>query len=234
MEPVRRLRQSREVKCGCKLVGDIDHGQHMEYLAEFSNGSSCWIPSSNVALDLKQEYWNVMTYGAREIAEIVGFDSSTGKVTVKRPDDTTKVIDQTRIFGHEEEAPTVLTDAELDALLHHGHFGIDVPDFMPCTVTITTDWAKVEISGVGATFMKDPAAEKAGEYVGIEFNAQSIRVGRQYSYSFISRHIPFVFLARDEKIDITIMHGRDKIRYKDKLGQAKALFGQATGPSCFA
>ncbi|KAI6143787.1 hypothetical protein BKA82DRAFT_4183183 [Pisolithus tinctorius] len=219
MEPVRRLRQSREVKCGRKVVGDIDHGRHMEYLAEFSDGSTSWIPSYNVALDLKQEYWKVMTSGAKEIAEIVNSDSSTGKVTVKRPDGTTEVIDQTKIFWHEEKTPTILTDAELDALLHHGHFGIDVPDFMPCNVTITTDWAKVEILSTGAAFMKDPAAEKAGEYAGVEFDGRSIRLGKADSYNFVSRDIPLFIVGNGALLDIKVTHGADATRAGDRLGK---------------
>ncbi|KAH0833822.1 hypothetical protein J3R83DRAFT_10985 [Lanmaoa asiatica] len=198
MEPVRRLRQSREVKCGRKLVGDIDHGRHMEYLAEFSDGSTSWIPSYNVALDLKEEYW---------------------KVTVKRPDGTTEVIDQTKIFWKEEKVPTMLTDAELEAILHHGHFGIDIPDFMPCTVTVAADWGKVEILSVGAVFMKDPAAEKAGEYVDVEFDQRSMKLGKEGSYNFISRNIPLFIVGNGAPIDIKVTHGTDGSKHGDRDGK---------------
>jgi hypothetical protein len=221
LEPVRRLRQSREVKCGRQIVGDIDHGRHMEYLAEFIDGSTSWIPSYNVALDLKREYWNVMMSGAKEVAEIINSEPSTGKVTIKRPDGTSDVIDQTKIFWHEEENPTNITDAELDALLHHGHFGFDIQDFTPCTISVSTDWAKVETSSSGAAFMKDPAAEKAGEYIGVEFdsNERSIRVGEPNSYNFISRDIP-VFIARNGALfDIKVTHGADGIRAGDRQGK---------------
>lgn len=82
-EPVRHLYQCHEVKCGRKVVGDIDRSWHMACLAEFSDGSTSWIPSYNVALDLREEYWKVMMSGTLEIAEIINTDSSTGKVTVK-------------------------------------------------------------------------------------------------------------------------------------------------------
>ncbi|KAI6097468.1 hypothetical protein F5141DRAFT_460127 [Pisolithus sp. B1] len=219
LEPVRRLRQSREVKCGRKVVGDIDHGRHMEYLAEFSDGSTSWIPSYNVALDLKEEYWKVMTSGAKVIGEIVNSDSSTGKVTVKRPDGTTETIDQTKIFWHEEQNPTILTDAELEALLYHGHFGAEIPDFIPCTVTVTSDWAKLEILSVGAALMKDPAAEKAGEYAGIEFDGRSIRLGKEDSYNFVSRGIPLFIAGSGAPFDIKVTHGADTVRTDDRQGK---------------
>ncbi len=237
MEPVRRLRQSREVKCGRKVVGDIDHGRHMEYLAEFSDGSTSWILSRNVALDLKQEYWNVMTTGAKEVTEIVNSDSSTGKVTVKRPDGTTEIIDQTKIFWQQEATPTRLSDAELDALLYHSHFGFDARDFIPCTVTINTDWAKVEIQSASAAFMKDPAADKADEYAGVQFDAGSIQLGKEQSYEFVSRDIPCVlslyslcvnrsqswlhrvFIANNgSPFDIRVTHGADASPGGDRLG----------------
>ena len=240
LEPVRRLRQSREVKCGRQFVGDTYHGRHMEYLAEFNDGSTSWIPSYNVALDLKREYWNVMMSGAKEVAEIISSEPSTGKVTVKRPDGTSDVIDQTKIFWREEENPTNITDAELDALLHHGHFGFDTQDFTPCTISVSTDWAKVETLSSGAIFMKDPAAEKAGEYVGVEFDGKSIRVGEQDSYKFMSRDIPYVlgssnrqdeflkkfiiicraFIAGNGALfDIKVTHGADSIKSGDRQGK---------------
>ncbi|KAK0447554.1 hypothetical protein EV421DRAFT_1786727 [Armillaria borealis] len=221
MEPVRRLRQSREVKCGRKVVRDIDHGRHMEYLAEFSDGSTSWILSRNVALDLKQEYWNVMTTGAKETTEIVNSDPSTGKVTVKRPDGTTEVIDQTKIFWQQETTPTRLSDAELEALLYHGHFGIDARDFIPCTVTINTDWARVEIQSASAAFMKDPAADKADEYVGVQFDAGSIQLSEPNSHNFVSpgRDIPLFIANNGSPFDIKVTHGADASWLDDRQGK---------------
>ncbi|PBK94158.1 hypothetical protein ARMGADRAFT_1101061 [Armillaria gallica] len=218
MEPVRRLRQSREVKCGRKVVGDIDHGRHMEYLAEFSDGSTSWILSRNVALDLKLEYWNVMTTSAKEVTEIVNSDFSTGKVTVKRADGTTEVIDQTKIFWQQEATPTRLSDAELDALLYHSHFGFDARDFIPCTVTINTDWAKVEIQSASAAFTKDPAADKADEYAGVQFDAGSIQLGKEQSYKFVSRDIPLFIANNGSPFDIRVTHGADASSEGDRRG----------------
>ncbi|KAG7099851.1 hypothetical protein E1B28_001658 [Marasmius oreades] len=217
-EPVRRLRQSREVKCGRMISGDTAHSRHMEYLAEFSDGSTFWIPSRNVANDLKIEFWNVMTSGAKEVTEIVSSDSSTGKITVKRPDGSTDIVDQTHVFWQQEVTPSKLTDAELDALLRHGHFGFDLDDFVPCSVTINTDWAKVRIQSTGAAVMKDPAAEKNGEYAGTHVDTRLISFGQEHSNRFVSRTIPFFVANNGALFDIQVTHGRDGRVSGDKQG----------------
>ncbi|KAH9924923.1 uncharacterized protein B0H18DRAFT_1010797 [Fomitopsis serialis] len=206
-EPVRRLCQSRQVKCGRRVLGDVDHGRHTEYLAELSDGSTFWVPSCNVAEDLKQEFWKVMTTGAKEVAEFVNSDPSTGKVTVKRPDGTTEIVQQTQIFWQEESEPTRLTDMELEALLHHGHFGLDVTEFVPCTASINTDWAKVEVLSKGAAIMKDTAASKAGEYDGIRFDVRSISLSKPFGGQFVSRTIPFFIASNSTTFDIKVTHG---------------------------
>lgn len=43
----------------------------------------------------------------------------------------------------------------------------------------------------------------------------------------------FLLTTYDEKIDITITHGRDKCRRDDELGQATAIFGQVNLTSNF-
>jgi len=219
MEPVRRLRQSREVKCGRKLRGDVDHGRHMEYLAEFGDGSTSWIPSYNVAQDLKEEYWTVMTTGAKEIAEIVSTNPSTGDVTYKLPNGTTEIVNQTKIFWMEEEVPTMLSDAELEALLHHGHFGNDTDDFMPCSMEVSSDWGKVEILSIGATFIKDPAADKAGEYADVQFDARSIKLGKERSFQFFTRKIPFFIANNGASFNIKVTHGADRANRGDTQGR---------------
>jgi len=206
-EPVRRLCQSRQVKCGRRVLADVDHGQHIEYLAELSDGSILWVPSCNVAEDLKQEFWKVMTTGAKEVAEVVGSDPSTGTVTVKRPDGTTEIVQQTQIFWQEEPVPTRLADMELEALLHHGHFGLDVTDFVPCAASINTDWAKVEVLSKGAAIMKDAAASKAGEYDGIRFDARSMSLSKPFGRQFVSRTIPFFIASNSAAFGINVTHG---------------------------
>lgn len=194
-EPVRRLRQSREVKCGRKLIGDVDHGRYMEYLAEFSDGSTFWIPSRNVATDLKEEFWSVMTTDAKEVTEVIGSDAKTGTVTIKRPDGSTETINQAMVFWQQEETPTRLSDAELEALLHHGHFGVDFGDFIPCSLHINTDWANVKIISKGMAIMKNPSADKAGEYKGVQFDERSIQVGQEHTNSFVKKSIPYVGIS---------------------------------------
>ncbi|EPT02579.1 hypothetical protein FOMPIDRAFT_1047647 [Fomitopsis schrenkii] len=174
-EPVRRLRQTREVSCSRRLVGDTYHGRYTEYLAEFSDRSTSWIPSCNVADDLKQEFWNVMTTGAEEVAEIVDSDTATGKLTVKRADGSKATMSQARIFWQPEVQQAMLSDAELEAILHHAHFGVDYDDFIPCQVFVEADWARVELLSRGTMIMKDPAAEKAGEYADVRQDARSLQ-----------------------------------------------------------
>lgn len=194
-EPVRRLRQSREVKCGRTVTGDVHHARHMEYLAEFSNGSTFWIPSRNVANDLKEEFWSVMTRAAQDVAEVVSADPAAGTVTVKRPTGgRLEVVRADQLFWQEEETPTKLTDAELDGLLHHAHYGLNFDEFIPCTVTVNTDWGHVEILSKGAAIMKDPAAEKNGEYADCKVDNRSLFFGEQQSWRFGSRTIPYVIL----------------------------------------
>ena len=82
------------------------------------------------------------------------------------------------------------TLAEFEALLHHSHFGNDFNDFIPCTLSVNTDWASMKISGNGAAIMKDPAAEKAGEYSGIQIDDRSIQLGEMGSDRFVNNKIP--------------------------------------------
>ncbi|EJD48258.1 hypothetical protein AURDEDRAFT_113089 [Auricularia subglabra TFB-10046 SS5] len=219
-EPVRRLRQSREVKCGRTLAGDTDHGRHMEYLAEFSDESTAWIPSRNVALDLKNEFWNVMTTDAKEVSEVVSADPGAGTVTVKRPDGSTERIPQEQLFWQQETgAPPQLTDAELDALLHHAHFGLSFDEILPCTLDVNTDWVRMEIQGNGAALKQDPAAEKAGEYADMQLDSRSIRMGREGSRNFVSRKIPFFVANNGAAFNIKVNHGRDATWLGDQRGR---------------
>lgn len=142
-EPVRRLRQSREVKCGRTLARDVQHGKHMEYLAEFGDQSTAWIPAINVATDLKEEFWELMTAKAKEVTEVVCSDTAAGTVTVKRTDGREDTVPKDHIFWQEEEVPTKVTDKELEALLHHAHYGYDNLDLLPCSLTVETDWASI-------------------------------------------------------------------------------------------
>lgn len=165
----------------------------MEYLAEFSDGSTSWIPSCNVAEDLKEEFWNVMTTDAKEVAAILDYDVSTSTVLVKRPGKVADRVKKTQIFWQlETPQPTSLTDAEIEAILHCAHFGIGFGDLISCTVLIKTDWAKVDIITNGAVIMKDPAADKAGEYAGVQIKARSISFGKQHSSKYASRSISYV------------------------------------------
>ncbi|KIK74216.1 hypothetical protein PAXRUDRAFT_556177, partial [Paxillus rubicundulus Ve08.2h10] len=101
-------------------------------------------------------------------------------------------------------------------------------------LSVETDWGAIEINSKDATIGPDPTVDQS-IYKDVTFTPTSMKLNTGvYDKKFV---IPFVFLTRDEKIDITITHGRDKIRYEDKLGQAKALFGQvhtfhAFGPKC--
>ncbi|KAH9828826.1 uncharacterized protein C8Q71DRAFT_891818 [Rhodofomes roseus] len=223
-EPVQRLLQSREVKCGRKVLGDVDHGRHMEYLAEFSNGSTFWTPSCNVAQDLKEEFWNIMTMGAEEVAEIAGLDLPNRKVTVKRPDGSTEIVGQTQVFWQEEPVPTRLTDMELEGLLYHEHFGLNFDGLMPCTYTVNTDWGRVEILHSGAAFIKDPAADKDGEYADIQWGERSIFIGRTWSMKFRSRSIPLFISHNGAAYDIQGTHGSDAKFDLDKKGNAILSF----------
>ncbi|TFY51751.1 hypothetical protein EVJ58_g10401 [Rhodofomes roseus] len=223
-EPVQRLLQSREAKCGRKVLGDVDHGWHMEYLAEFSNGSTFWTPSYNVAQDLKEEFWNIMTMGAKEVAEIVSLDLPNRKVTVKRPDGSTEIVGQTQVFWQEEPVPTRLTDTELEGLLYHEHFGLNFDGLMPCTYTVNTDWGRVEILHSGAAFIKDPAADKDGEYADIQWGERSIFIGRTWSMKFRSRSIPLFISHNGAAYDIQGTHGSDAKFDLDKKGNAILSF----------
>ena len=191
-EPVRRLRQTREVKCSRRLIGDVDHGRYAEYLAEYSDGSTAWIPSCNVADDLKQEFWDVMTTGAEEVAEIVDSDATKGTLTVKRADGRQETMSQTQIMWQPEGPQAMLSDVELEAVLHHAHYGVDYTDLIPCEVLVEADWGRVELLSHGTIILEDPAAVKAGEYADVHQDARSLQLGGHYSFKFNSRTIPYV------------------------------------------
>ncbi|KAI0694790.1 hypothetical protein C8Q76DRAFT_826066 [Earliella scabrosa] len=211
-EPVRRLRQSREVKCGRRLAGDADHGRYMEYLAEFRDGSTSWIPSYNVAQDLKEEFWTVMTTRAQEVTEIVRTDPAKGKVTVRRPDGYVDVVEREHLYWQRERVPTRLTDVELDAVLYHGHFGhLHSFRLMHCATEINTDWWKVELPSRNAVFKKDPEAERAGLYTNVQFSPQSISFGERGSYSFFVIH-------NGSLIEVKVTHGADGKEKRDRQG----------------
>ncbi|KAG8985840.1 hypothetical protein FRB90_004410, partial [Tulasnella sp. 427] len=218
MEPVRRLRQSREVTCGRNMAHDVDHGTHMEYLAEFADGSTSWITEDNVALDLKREFWNVVTQHGKEVAEVVSADPTTGKITVKRPDGSTELVDQTHVFWKEDPVPQKLSDMELEALLYHGHYGFDATDLKPCVFNVRSDWGSLEIVGNGAAFVRDPAAEKAGEYDGVTFDSKSVQVGMGRPFQFMNRDIPLLIVNNGAKFDLKVMHGADGFRKDDGNG----------------
>ncbi|EPT02589.1 hypothetical protein FOMPIDRAFT_114099 [Fomitopsis schrenkii] len=208
-EPVRRLRQTREVSCSRRLVGDTYHGRYTEYLAEFSDGSTSWIPSCNVADDLKQEFWDVLTTGAEEVAEIVDSDTAKGKLTVKRADGLMVTMSQALILWQPEVQQAMLSDAELEAILHHAHFGVDYHDFIPCQMLMETDWARVELLHRGTIIMKDPAAQKAGEYADVHQDSRSLQVSESRSFKFTSRTIPFLIANNGASFDIRVTHGHD-------------------------
>ena len=142
--PVRRLRQSREVKFERISIRNEDLGRHTEYLAEFCDGTTRWIPEVNVATNLKEIFCRVMSSYCREVAEIVR--STPDSVAVKRTDGTVDNVSRDRIFWQEEAFnPSKLTDGELEAILLHSHYGCDGYTELQCTVTVYTDWAKVEL-----------------------------------------------------------------------------------------
>ena len=192
---MRRLRQTREVKCSRRLIGDIYHGRYVEYLAEFGDGSTSWIPSCNVADDLKQEFWNVTTSGAEGVAEIVDSDVNKGMLTVKRADGRRETISQTQILWQPENPQEMLSDVELEAALRHAHYGVDYTDFIPCEMLVESDWGRVELLSHGTMIMQDPAAAKAGEYADVRLeDGRSLQLGGHYSFKFNQRTIPYVFL----------------------------------------
>ncbi|KAI0694819.1 hypothetical protein C8Q76DRAFT_251993 [Earliella scabrosa] len=223
-ERVRRLRQSREVKCGRTLAGDVDHGRYTEYLAEFGDNSTSWIPSYDVAQDLKEEFWTVMTTRAQEVTEIVRTDSARGKVTVRRPDGYVDVVGREQLYWQREREPTRLTDAELDAILYHGHFGHLNPfRLMHCTTEINTDWWKVKLPGRGAVFKKDPEAERAGMYTNVQFSPQSISFGERHCYKFVEQQIPFLIVHNGSLIDVKVTHGADGKKLRDRQGRVALI-----------
>ena len=193
-EPVRRLRQTREVRCSRRLIGDSCHGRYTEYLAEFGDGSTSWIPSCNVADDLKGEFWDVVTAGAEEVTEIVKSDPAQGTLTVKRADGREEPTSETRIFWQPEDKPAMLSDVELESIMHHTHYGVDYTDFIPCTLLVEADWARVELLSYGAMIMQDPVAAKTGEYAGVRQDGRMLQLGTEYSLKFNSRTVSCVLL----------------------------------------
>ena len=191
-EPVVRLRQTREVKCSRQLIGETFHGRYTEYLAEFGDGSTSWIPSCNVADDLKQEFWDVITTGAEEVTTIISSDPVECTLTVKRADGREESVSQTQIFWQSENSPTMLSDVELEAILHHAHYGADYTDFIPCKLFVEADWARAELRSYGTIIMEDPAAAKAGEYVDVQSDGRSLQLSEPFSFEFNSRTIPYV------------------------------------------
>ena len=190
-EPVRRLRQIREVKCSRRLIGDTYHGRYTEYHAEFKDGSTSWIPACNVADDLKQEFWDVVTMGAEGVAEIVNADPTKGTLTVKRADGREENVSQRQIFWQSESSEAMLSDVELEAILHHAHYGADYTDFIPCKLFVEADWARAELLSYGPMIMEDPAAAKAGEYADVHQEARSLQLSEPFSFKFRSRTIPY-------------------------------------------
>jgi len=69
------------------------------------------------------------------------------------------------------------------------NFRFDSQHLTPCTITVNTDWARVVLP-VGASFLKDPAAEQADKYSDVEFDAQAIEFGRESRFQYVSKEIP--------------------------------------------
>lgn len=66
-------------------------------------------------------------------------------------------------------------------------------DFMPCTLKVNTDWAKVETSHDNVYFMKAPCSGEAQTYSGgVQFTQKSIQVGIPDLKNYSTKKIPFV------------------------------------------
>ncbi len=123
--PVVGLRQSRHARCTRQNDTETDHGQHFEYLALHTNGTYAWYPSMLVADDLKEGYEGMSLAGAKQVAEVLKTDSPDGTWRVRRLDGSEETVASERVFwAEEQEGESVpLHEEEIDAILHHGHYG---------------------------------------------------------------------------------------------------------------
>ncbi|KAG8938390.1 hypothetical protein FRC04_008943 [Tulasnella sp. 424] len=97
-------------------------------------------------------------------------------------------------------------------------------------LTVETDWGAVHIDSRDATIGPDPTVDQS-IYNKVKFTRTSMMLNTGvFDQKFT---IPFLLMTCDEKIDITIKHGRDKSRHEDNLGQATALFGQNSYTSSY-
>jgi len=122
------------------------------------------------------------------------------------------------LFWREEEEPTLLSDAELDAILYHGHYGVDTRDFTPVTVTVNSDWALLTLDPT-QRFIRDPAAIAAGEYKNCTVMDQALSVDTRMSSTFMSdRKIPIFVCNNCASYNLQIQHGSDAAHSGDCQG----------------
>ncbi|KAJ6545267.1 hypothetical protein B0H19DRAFT_1221674 [Mycena capillaripes] len=220
--PVRRLRQSREVKCGRSVTGDADHGQHTEYLAEFGDGTTGWVPSVDVYIGLRQEFWTAMMTNPREVSEVISTDPKAGTLTVKRTDGSIDVVPQEQIFWHEEATPKKITEEELQAMLYHWHYGPNkLSENILCSLYVNTDWAELEILDEGAAFTRNPRADAAEEYAqnDVHITTTKVQIGRREMYGIST--IPLSIMSNGAPFHVRISHGRDATGPGDGRGMAR-------------
>ncbi|KAJ7190438.1 hypothetical protein GGX14DRAFT_407973 [Mycena pura] len=217
-EPAR-LRQSRQVKCGRRLQGEEDHGEHMEYLVEFWNNARVWVPAVDIDVSLKREFWEARMDNAQEIAEVLESDPKSGTLRVRRPDGREEVIDQDHIFWHEEETPTPITPEELQGLMHHGHYGTNnFHEEMLCQLEYESDWACLTITDKGAVFVKDPQADAVGEYNGWRITPTEL----EYRVpDFGKRTIPIRILSNGAPFNMMLNRGPDAEERHDGRGSGR-------------
>ncbi|KAF7358416.1 DUF3421 domain protein [Mycena venus] len=220
--PVRRLRQSREVKCGRSVTGDADHGQHTEYLAEFGDRTTGWVPSVNVDIGLKQEFWTAMMTNPREVSEVISTDSKAGTLTVRRTNGSIDIVPQEQIFWHEEATPTKITEEELQAMLYHWHYGPNkLSENILCSLYVNTDWAELEILDEGAAFTRNPSADAAEEYAqnDVHITTTKVQIGLREMYGIST--IPLSIMSNGAPFRVRISHGRDATGSGDGCGMAR-------------
>ncbi|KAJ3489047.1 hypothetical protein NLI96_g2401 [Meripilus lineatus] len=98
---------------------------------------------------------------------------------------------------------------------------LQVPDFMPCTLIIKTDWARVEAYGDGVIFTLAPGAQEDGKYTNVQFTQNSVQYGLMNSGDF-SPHpeIPFYIASNGGKFKIEVTHGALSEDAQDSRGDA--------------
>ncbi len=74
--------------------------------------------------DLKEEYERLALSGAKQVGEVVKTDPD-GTWTVRRLDGSEDRVEPEQVFwAEEDEGDSVpLHEEEIDAILHHGHYG---------------------------------------------------------------------------------------------------------------